>query len=86
MQILTATSVRTARAAAGWSAADLADHARVSRRTVIRLEAGNTPNVKILQALTAAFADAGISIEISEDGRERVTYGGQQPQRTLPDA
>jgi transcriptional regulator with XRE-family HTH domain len=77
--LITPSMCRSARAALGWSAEDLAEHAGVARRTVVRLEQGKDNTIKSSRAIIAALTAAGVSCEVAEDGqRERVTYDSRR--------
>ena len=70
--MITGAQMRAARAALGWSADDLAGHAEVSVRTIIRFEAvdGIPPSrSSTLLAVTVALEAAGIEfIGTPEEG------------------
>ena len=53
--------IRAARTLLGWSKTDLAEHARINRRTVANIETGkHAPSPSILLSIQRAFAAAGI--------------------------
>jgi|SoiMethySBSTD1v2_1073268.scaffolds.fasta_scaffold1351630_1 DNA-binding XRE family transcriptional regulator len=59
--------IRMARALLRWTQRDLADKARINRRTVVNIESGkHIPNHSTLQSIRRAFEAAGI--EFAETG------------------
>lgn len=67
------TQCKMARAALGWSVDDLAQASGVGRRTIARLEVGETVQSETSERLRQAFVGAGIGFT---DGGQRagVTY------------
>ena len=57
--------LRLSRAALGWSQADLARHARVNQRTIIKLEHGKTsPRRKTVEGIRDVWSDYGLRFEV----------------------
>jgi transcriptional regulator with XRE-family HTH domain len=53
--------IRAARTLLGWTKTDLAERARINRRTVANIEAGkHAPSQSVLLSIQRAFAAAGI--------------------------
>lgn len=66
MQI-TGKQITAARALAGWTAAELAEHAGLSRDAIMKIEAGSVqPREGTIADITGAFA--GIGVEFTERG------------------
>jgi transcriptional regulator with XRE-family HTH domain len=58
---MTAAQIKAARNALGWTQRELAEKARINRRTVSNLEAGkHTPNSRTLLSIRQAFEVAGL--------------------------
>ncbi|GGC23935.1 transcriptional regulator [Marivita lacus] len=80
--MLTGPQIRCARAALGWSLADLAERSAVSLSTIRRAEAKigvpeiNLPN---LEALKSTFEAAGIEFIGSPDDRPGIRIGTRKP-------
>jgi transcriptional regulator with XRE-family HTH domain len=55
------TEIKVTRTLLGWTKKDLAERARIDRRTVSNIEAGkHAPNPSTLQSIRRAFEAAGI--------------------------
>ncbi len=68
MTLLTVEQCKMARAALGWSIADLAQKAQVSTNTVVRLESGATSlRPRTVMDIRRTLEDAGIEF-IDENG------------------
>ncbi|WP_367278251.1 multiprotein-bridging factor 1 family protein [uncultured Alsobacter sp.] len=58
---ISAQQIRAARAWLGWSQSDLAEHARVGRKTIAVMESElSVPYDRTLRDIRAAFEEAGI--------------------------
>lgn len=57
---MNATQCRMARAALGWTLDDLAARSEVSKRTIIKFEAGGSIMPETLEALRAAMVAEGV--------------------------
>lgn len=69
---------RAARAALGWSAADLAAKANVARSTIADFERGaREPIRNNLCAIIKTFAEAGVLLVTTERGEIGVTWGDE---------
>lgn len=70
--MITAAQIRAARAMLGWSAAELASRSGVSKRTMVKIEAGHgipPTTTGTLQSITATLEAAGIEfIGTPDDG------------------
>lgn len=62
-----------ARAALGWSVADLAAQSGVAARTVARFEAGESVGLPRVEALRSALVNGGV-LFVEVEGRPGVTY------------
>ena len=57
--------LRLTRAALGWSQADLARHARLNQRAIVKLEQGETrPRRKTLEGIRDVWRDYGLRFEV----------------------
>lgn len=68
--MITAAQIRAARAAIGWTAADLAAAAKFSRQTIVKIEAAEglpSANVTTLAAIKACLEAEGIEFTTAED-------------------
>lgn len=75
---ITPVQSKMARAALGWSAADLAKHAQVGVATVNRFEAGQgSPIPATIAAMQRAMEAEGIEFR-GTDGKECVCYRGRE--------
>jgi transcriptional regulator with XRE-family HTH domain len=64
---ITAVQCKMARVALGWGVRELAEAARVATQTITRLERGDRLKPITVQAIRAAFEEAGIEF-IPENG------------------
>jgi transcriptional regulator with XRE-family HTH domain len=78
--LLTAEQIRMARAALKWGVRELAGRAGITAATVTRIEAGHGAHIATIDAMRAAFEDAGIEF-IPENG---VGVGVRLKKRPLP--
>lgn len=62
-----------ARAALGWSVADLSEQSGVKVRTLARYEAGESIGLEKIEALRSALVRAG-ALFVEVEGRPGVTY------------
>ena len=69
---MNATQCRMARSAMGWNIDELASHAGISRRTVMRFESGGSVASESVEAMRRAMVDAGASF-IDRGGQTGVT-------------
>ncbi len=67
------TQCRIARAALGWSVADLSEQSGVKVRTLARFEAGEAIGLEKIEALRSALVRNGV-LFVEVDGRPGVTY------------
>jgi transcriptional regulator with XRE-family HTH domain len=70
-QVLTASQIRAARTALGWSGSDLAAAASVSLRTITKIEsASDMPDVRLvtIKQIKKALESHGIEFITSADG------------------
>jgi transcriptional regulator with XRE-family HTH domain len=58
--MITPTQSRMARAALGWSIADLADAAGIGKNTALRMELSGNITLDTMRAIEGAFQKAGI--------------------------
>lgn len=57
--------LRLTRAALGWSQADLARHARLNQRAILKLERGETsPRRKTVEGIRDVWRDYGLRFEV----------------------
>lgn len=78
IQVITGAQIRGARAMLGWSAAELADRARVSGRTMVNIEAAvgvPATTTATIQRLQAALEAEGIEFIGSPDDRPGIRIG-----------
>ena len=76
--MITASQIRAARGALGWSAQELAQQSGVGHRTIIRIEATDgvpLGRVSTLLDLKAALEAAGIEFVGSPDDRPGIRLG-----------
>jgi transcriptional regulator with XRE-family HTH domain len=64
---------RMARAALGWSVADLAQQSGVAARTIARFEVGEAIGLAKVEALRSALVRSGV-LFVQVEGRPGVTY------------
>jgi transcriptional regulator with XRE-family HTH domain len=69
------TQCRMARAGLGWSVDDLERHSGISRRTVLRFEAGEKVKLETVERLRSALANGG-ALFVDVEGRPGVTVKG----------
>ena len=84
MSIITGTQIRMARAAVGWSLAELAAKSGLSEKTIRRLEADEDPvntTIKTLSAIKLALEAAGIEFIGTPDDRPGIRIGRPSAQR-----
>ena len=84
MSIITGAQIRMARAALGWPLTELAAQARLSEKTIRRLEAeedGINTTIKTLSSVRSAFEAAGIEFIGTPDDRPGIRIGRPPAQR-----
>jgi transcriptional regulator with XRE-family HTH domain len=69
------TQCRMARAGLGWSVDDLEKHSGISRRTVLRFEAGEKVKLETVEALRGALVQGG-ALFVEVEGRPGVAVNG----------
>jgi len=74
-----AIAIRAARAAAGWSQAEMAERVSASRITILRIESGDTkPRPNLLEKIIEVFKQTGITMNM--DGPIIITVDYKEKQ------